>query len=73
METMTTFDHIPAKLKEIAERNGYHLEHKPTVYRRGWPQKSTKPFALYFSDGGFCASYPTCTALERALRARAGL
>jgi hypothetical protein len=72
-ETMTTFDHIPAYLKVIAERNGYVFEHRPVVYKRGWPTPSAKPFALFFSDGGFIASFASLDDLERALRARAGL
>lgn len=67
-----TSDIFSIKLLRIADEAGYHLEHRPTVYRRGWPEASSKPYALYFKDGSFLASFGSMKSLENALRARAG-
>lgn len=67
-----TIDHIPAKLHTVAESAGYHVEYRGLVYRRGWPEASAKPFALYFMDGSYLTSFATLKALENNLRARAG-
>jgi hypothetical protein len=64
---------IPAKLHAIAQSNGYLLDYRPRVKVRGWPQDSAKPFHLRYSDDSFLSSFATLDALERALRARAGL
>jgi hypothetical protein len=63
---------IPAKLQAIADRAGYHLEFRPTIRVRGWPQKSEKPYALFHADWSHIASFKTLDALERNLRNRAG-
>lgn len=63
---------IRSKLHKLAENNGYIVEYKPTRRVRGWPEKSQKPFGLYYTDGTHIASFATEEALERNLRGRAG-
>jgi hypothetical protein len=67
-----------AALQELATRHGYAVEYRPIVRVRGWLNPSAKPFALYTYCGGVrggahLASFATLDALERNLRARAGL
>jgi len=60
------------KIQTLAAATGYHVEHRPTVRVRGWPQKSEKPYALFSADWKHICSFKTIDALERNLRARAG-
>lgn len=63
---------ITTGLHALAERHGYWLEYKPNVRRRGWPQRSARPYHLWTADGTFLAAFATTEALERNLRDRAG-
>jgi len=60
------------KLRDIAHEIGLMIEYKETLRVRGWPQKSSKPWSLRYSDGTLLCSFATLAQLERNLRARAG-
>ncbi len=60
------------RLNRIAASIDLLVEHKPTRRVRGWPEKSQKPYGIYFTDGSHIASFADLDKLERNLRARAG-
>jgi hypothetical protein len=62
---------IPRALCDLAGQCGYFVQLRTLVHRRGWPERSTKPYALYLRGGAFLASFATIEQLERNLRGRA--
>jgi hypothetical protein len=60
------------KLRDIAAEIGLSVEYKPTRKRRGWPEKSLKPWSLRYGDGTLVCAFAKLDKLERNLRGRAG-
>lgn len=60
------------KLRDIAATIGLGIDHKGTVRKRGWPEKSRKPWHLHYTDGTLLCAFRTLEQLERNLRGRAG-
>lgn len=60
------------KLRGIGATIGLRLEYKATVRRRGWPERSAKPWSLRYGDDTLVCAFATLEQLERNLRARAG-
>ncbi len=60
------------KLRDIGATIGVLIEFKPTVRKRGWPEKSAKPWSLRCQDGTLLCAFASLNQLERNLRARAG-
>jgi hypothetical protein len=60
------------KLRDIAAGIGLAIEYKAIVRKRGWPEKSRKPWLLRYGDGTLVCAFATLEQLERNLRGRAG-
>lgn len=60
------------RIAKLACDTDYNVEFRPTVYRGGWPQPSSKPYLLQYGDGSHIAAFAKLEALEINLRGRAG-